>query len=302
MASTGAKVGWSMAGILACGLVGALIYARNEAGKREHVEDSLRRLEGSVHITCESMRRDELFALWQWTSERHRRGAPPGSDFLGRLTPIVGLKDSLCGADPSYSRQMAYVKLLIYYGQYAQAAKRLYHLREDARSIWDALDTTMPPEEVAEARVELALSGRVPHFRLSAWDRWHPHDGNDSRAQAFTLLEGALRSWQAAVANRPDLFPLGVVDAPTAERIVVALGTIGLHVAPPTPGTPILDWAWSALYEELQRLGHDAEAMDPDNDELEPVASLREHPYDYRRFRDLLTMVRAEPKPRQADQ
>lgn len=36
--------------------------------------------------------------------------------------------------------------------------------------------------------------------------------------------------------------------------------------------------------------------MDPVNDRLEPVASLRERPYDYRRFRDVLASVRAEPK------
>ncbi len=297
MASTGAKVGWSMAGLLACGLVSAFIYARSEVGKRERVEESLWRLKAEVRGTCMSMRSDELDVLWEWTSERYRNGVPPGSHYLGRLMPVRGLRDSLCGADPSYRRQLAYVKLLVYLGQYGQAATRLYHLQNDDRSTWDALDTTMPPTELAEAHIQIALSGRVPHFHLSAWDRWHPHDGKDSRAHAFTLLDGADRSWHAAVANRSDLFPLGVADAATAERIVVALGTIGLQVAPPAPGTPLLDWAWSALYDELQRLGREAEAMDPSNDELEPLASLSERPFDYWRFRDLLAAVRAEPKP-----
>lgn len=284
------------AAAVAAAAVGFWFYARKLDARAERAEEAASAAASKAHLFCFGMRREDVHGLWSWVSEEHRRGHPPGAS-LNPLEASESLRNrtrDLCGEDPEFDRQMEYVGFLIEMDQWYAAARRLYELEHVDPGEWPTkLEIVMPPNKVADAL--LLAEHRMPNFALSAWERWHPTDFDDSRAQAFTMIGGAASAWHLALANRLDLFAKGSDGAARVATITKELGAIGLNVQQPKEGEAALDWAWTALYPEFERLGREAELMDPKDDKLQPVARLREEPYDYRRFRDLLRRVRPDP-------
>lgn len=289
---------YGVVAVLAAATSGAAFYTHRQSERAAAAEEAAARTARHVWLFCDGQQRDELYELWHWVSELSRRGAPPGVGLAPVTTARMNVTrlGDLCGSRDEYARQLGYVTFLVETDQWNQAAKRLYELRNQPEHTWSALEIVMPPEPLPDVALigaaHFAGARPMPSFELSAWSRWHPTGTDDPPAIAFTLIRGAATSWQIAIGSRRDLFPIGKVDDATAAAIVAQLAAVGLHVPPPEPGVPLLEWAWSAPYAEFERLARDAEAADLTTDRQEPLASLVQRPYDYRRFRGLLDRVR----------
>jgi hypothetical protein len=275
----------------------AIAYSCRSNARAKDNDDKVRRLDVTVRSLCGS-RDFDLPNMSHYMYEVARHGNPPGinSEALGGWMLARTRVEAACGVDPEERRQMSYIDFLTDTEQWATAAERVSQLAKTKRELWTKLEVIMPRQELADGA--LILHRHLHEFALSAWERWHPDAGNDPqnarRAQVFTLLDGGARAWHIALANRMDMFAAGASDAGLADAIKNQLDAVGLHVEPPAAGEETLVWAWSALDREFERLAREAETETLGGADRNEVMKLRDGPYDYPRFRDVLAHVRSD--------
>ncbi len=230
---------------------------------------------------CEIELKDHLREVKATLLGLAEQGMPPNMPEW--ILPLIDFRerDELLCSFPGFKASAAtYIRLLFETRQLTRAADYVQVLID--KRVWGWPEPLVDRHDEAWGR---ETSGNRRHgYYVRAWNHHQPTFRPDARAEAFTLLDGAIVAWQFALLERMDLFE-AKDEAAAVARISTGLTSIGLTPPPRLPTTPLTNWVWEAPVDALDALAEELAKLGPKDRDDPRLVALRRGRYDLNAFR-----------------